>query len=151
VAAVKRFQFSLGRVLKLKEQRERMAELRLKQAQLALEQARAVVAAIRERLRQTSAALEPKIGNPIPPASWIAYYEHSQQLGRNLEQAEGHVVRARQQLQEAAAQRTQIATEVEALNHLRHQQWQEHTYDMMHLEQIRLDELGMRRWKAAQE
>jgi flagellar FliJ protein len=147
---VKRFQFSLERVLKLKEQRERMAELRLKQAQMVLEQARSVVAAIREQLRQVAATLENKVGAPISPAGWIMYYEHSQQLGRTLEQAEAKVVQARKHLQEAAAERTQIATEVEALHHLRDQQWQEHWEEMMRLEQIRLDELGMRRWQAAQ-
>src|SRR5207253_2155292 len=112
----------------------------------------AVVAGIKEQLRQTAVSLEHKVGKPVPPASWIAHYEHSQQLGRSLEQAEAKVGQAQQHLREVAAQRTKIATEVEALQHVRHEHWQEHWQEMMRLEQIRLDELGMRRWQqAAQE
>jgi flagellar export protein FliJ len=147
---MKRFQFRLERVLKLKEQGERMAELRLKKARATLEQARAEVAALWNRLTQNATALAEQVGTAVSPGAWIAYYEHSAQLAQALDVAEANVQRALQALQEAAAQRTKLATEVETLNYLRHQQWQEHWSEVARLEQIRLDDLGMRRWRAAQ-
>jgi flagellar export protein FliJ len=146
---VKRFQFSLERVLKLKEQRERLAELRLKQAHAALEQARAVVVALRTELARTAAALEGKLGQTIAPGAWMVHYQHSTYLGQAIDLAEGNVARAAQAVREAAAERTRIATEVEAMLHLRHGQWQEHWDETMRQEQIRLDDLGMRRWATA--
>jgi flagellar FliJ protein len=146
---VRRFQFTLERVLKLKEQRERVAELRQKQAHAALEMARRVVASIWSQLEQNARALEIKVGNAVPPGTWIAHYQHAAQLGQSLELADANLQRAAQELRDASAQRVQITKEVEALRHLRHQQWQNHWDETMRQEQIRLDELGMRRWKAA--
>ena len=146
---MKRFLFRLERVLKLKQQRERLAELRQQQARQLVEAARAEVSRLTEQLQQTAGALRGKGAGPVPAGTWIAHYVHSAQLGQALESAEVHVQRALQRLQEAAAQRTKIAQEVEALQHLRGQQWQEHSQDMMRAEQVRLDELGMRRWTAA--
>jgi flagellar export protein FliJ len=147
---MRRFQFRLERVLKLKEQAERAAELRLKQARVTLEQARAEVVALWGRLTQNAVALAGRVGTPVPTGSWVAYYEHSAQLAQALNVAEANAQRALQALQEAAAQRAKIATEVETLKYLRHQQWQEHWAEVARLEQIRLDDLGMRRWRAAQ-
>lgn len=147
---MKRFLFRLERVLKLKQQRERLAELRQQQARQLVEAARAEVSRLTEQLRQTAGALHGKAAGPVAADTWIAHYVHSARLGQALESAEVHVQRALQRLQEAAAQRTKIAQEVEALQHLRDQQWEEHRQDMLRSEQIRLDELGMRRWTGGQ-
>ena len=147
---MRRFQFTLERVLKLKEQRERMAELRQKQARAALEMARRVVASIWTQLEQNAEALEVKVGTSIATGPWLAHYQHAAQLGQALEAADANLRRATQELRQASAQRVQITQEVEALRHLRHQQWQDHWQETMRQEQIRLDELGMRRWQAVQ-
>lgn len=147
---MRRFQFTLERVLKLKEQRERIAELRLMQLRVALESARRVVAALLAQLEENAATLEVKVGSSVQPGAWIAHYQHAAQLGRALEVAEANLQRATHDLREASAQRVQITKEVEALRYLRHQQWRNHWDETMRQEQIRLDELGMRRWNATQ-
>ena len=80
----------------------------------------------------------------------MAHYQHAEQLGQALEVADGNLLRATHELRQASAQRVQITKEVEALRYLRHQQWRNHWDETMRQEQIRLDELGMRRWKAGQ-
>ncbi len=147
---MKRFRFRLQRVLKLKQQRERLAELRQLQARRALEAIRAEAARLRERLGQTAGALGGKLGAPIPAAAWVAYYEHSAQLGQAIEAAEARAERAARTLQEAAAQHAEIAREVESLLSLRRSQWELYLQDAARVEQTRLDELGMRGWTSAQ-
>ena len=44
----------------------------------------------------------------------------------------------------------QVATEVEALSTLRGQQWEQWRQEVAAADQERLDELGLRRWMAAQ-
>src|SRR5438309_2195346 len=51
-AAVKRFEFSLDRLLRVKRQLERVAELEQRRAQDATEQARAKLDALRDQLAQ---------------------------------------------------------------------------------------------------
>ena len=147
---MKRFHFRLERVLKLKQQRERLAELRQQQARQVVEAAKAEVARLTEQLRQTAGALGGKLGGAVPASAWVAHYEHSAQLGQALQSAEARVERALRGLHEASAQRTQIAREVESLLYLRRQQWDEHWKDVARAEQVQLDEQGMRRWMAAQ-
>jgi hypothetical protein len=53
--------------------------------------------------------------------------------------------------QQASAARTQIATEVEALRHLRQQEWQAHRLATLKDQQEQLDEVGMRLWRAGQD
>jgi len=145
---VKRFQFRLERVLKLKEQRERLAELRQQQARLAVEKARARVAALQEELTGAATVMRGKMGRATTTGEWLAGADHSARLGKALEAAEADVLKTEQDLRVAAAERTRIATEVEALLHLRKEAWQAHSEETRQAEQERLDELGMRRWKA---
>src|SRR2546422_8526661 len=116
---MKRFHFRLERVLKLKQQRERQAELRQQQARLMLENAKANVAVLTDRLIQNAAALEAQIGNLVQPDSWIAGYQYLAQIGQALELAEVKARRAGEGVREADALRARIAIEVEALLYLR--------------------------------
>jgi flagellar biosynthesis chaperone FliJ len=148
---VKRFQFRLERVLRLKEQRKRMAELRQQRARLALEAARGKALAIAAELAQTAAVLQGRLGRPVAMDAWLTAYAHSTRLGRALQAAEAEVHDAEKGLRQADAERTRVATEVEALLHLRREAWEEHSEAARNKEQERLDELGMRRWKANQD
>lgn len=148
---MKRLQFRLESVLTLKEQRERMADLQVKQARAALEMARAVVHALHEQLARSAAALVGRVGQVVTPGAWGAYYEHSFQVGRALEAAEANVAKAQANLEQAMDQRTQVRKEVEALLHLRKEQWRDHWAEHMRREQVRLDELGLQRWRQAQQ
>ncbi len=146
---MKRFEFRLERVLKLKEQRKRLAELAQKQAFLALEGARAESAAVRDLLAQNALALQVQLGQCVPSGTWIAHYLHSARLGQALDAAEAKVEHFTQGLQEANKKRAQVAVEVEVLLSLRHEQRQKHGEETQWAEQIRLDDLGIQRWRAA--
>jgi flagellar export protein FliJ len=143
---VKRFRFGLEKVLKVKMQRERIAEAKLAQARLALEAAQQHVETIAQEIGRVAANLEKTIGSVLRPETWTATFEHSSQLARALRDAEVALAQARQQFDEAAAVRRVLATEVEALKSLRQQKWDEYREESRKNEQDRLDELGMRRW-----
>ena len=146
---MKRFEFRLERVLKVKQQRQRLAELRQQQARARLNAAQAVVAALQGEIRETAAAVERSVG-ANGRQLWMALYERSRILGQALEAAEVKVQQAQEELSKADAWRRQIATEVEALLNLRQQQWQGYCQEVARAQQEQLDELGLRRWLAAQ-
>jgi flagellar biosynthesis chaperone FliJ len=148
---VQRFEFRLERVLKLKKQREWLAELRQKQARAALDMARAEVAAIHDQIAQSAAVLEAGLAAAARDASWLSRHQQSLRLGRLLELAEDKARQADVKYQEASAARTQIATEVEALQHLRQQEWHTHRLSVLRAQQEQLDEVGMRLWRAGQD
>jgi flagellar biosynthesis chaperone FliJ len=134
----------------LKEQRQRLAELRLLQARQVLEKQRAEAAGVQERIRQTAEALGDRLGAAVPASFWIAHYHHAAQLEQLLRVAETKVDVARRAVEDAAKARTEIMKEVEALLYLRRQQWAEHREQLQAEEQVRLDEVSMRRWLTAE-
>lgn len=145
---MKRFEFRLARVLKLKRQREQLAEIRQKQARAALDAAQAMVAAQEQRLAETADTLAAHLGQALASLTWIALHEQSVQLSRLVQEAEAQEKQAAQKLQEAETQRTQMKQEVEALLFLRRQQWQAYQHDLARAQQEQLDELALVRWKA---
>jgi hypothetical protein len=147
---LQRFEFRLERVLKLKKQREWLAELRQKQARAALDAARAEVAVIAEQIARSAAALEAGLAGAARDASWLARQEQSLRLRPLLELAEARARQADVNYQQASAARAQAATEVEALLHLRRQEWQAHRLAVLKARQEQLDEVGMRLWRAGQ-
>jgi flagellar export protein FliJ len=146
---MKRYEFRLQRILRLKQQRERQAELGQQKATLTLEKARAEAALLAGRLAETAEAIERQIGRSVPPDSWMARYHHAAQIGRALQGAELRVRHAEQRLRDAAVKRAAISIEVEALRTLERQQWDEHVDDANRRAQDDLDEIGLRRWKTA--
>jgi len=145
---VQRFEFRLERVLKLKKQREWLAELRQKQARVALEAARAEAAILQEQIAQSAAALAAHLADPARDASWVARHQQALRLGPLLELAEAKSRQANEKYRQASAARTQVATEVEALLHLRQQEWHAHRLIVLRAQQEQLDEVGMRQWRA---
>lgn len=147
---MKRFQFRLERVLKLKKQRERLAELWQHQAHLAVEAARARVANLQEELARAARALQGHVGQPTTAGAWLIGTDHALRVGKALGAAETEVRHAEQELREAAAARTRLTTEVEALLHLRQTAWEVHAEERQRAVQRQLDELSMRGWLANQ-
>lgn len=148
---MQRFEFRLERVLKLKKQREWLAELRQKQARAALDAARAEAAAIHEQIARSAADLAARLARAAEDASWLARHQQALRLGPLLELAEAKARQADVQYRETSAARTQIATEVEALLHLRRQEWHAHRLAVLKAQQEQLDEVGMRQWRAGQD
>lgn len=147
---MKRFQFSLERVLKLKEQRQKLAEQHQRQALAAVEALRATLRELQDQLSTKAEEIQGQLGTPLPSGEWIARYQHSAFIEKAIERAELELQQAVQRLSEADTRRKQITTEVEALLHLRERQWEDHAEETRHQEQIQLDDIGMRRWISAQ-
>ena len=145
---MKRFDFSLERLLKLKRQQERLAELEQQRAAIALDVARRRVAEIQNQLAQLAESLTVHVGRTVTPQHFVSGCDMSQQLGQALVAAETAVTEAEREYWTRAEQRAAIATEAEALQSLRKQQWDVHRKDSMQAEQARLDEIGLQRWQA---
>lgn len=135
---MKRFEFSLERVLQVKKQRERLAELQQQQARFAFNTAQEEVLAWHAQLAH--------LARPDGVLSWMARQQQAALVSQSVERAEQRAAHARQRLEEAIRARARIATEVEALAHLRQQQWQEFRRQQQGAQQAQLDEFGLRRW-----
>lgn len=146
---MKRFHFRLERLLKLKRQRERQAELRQRQARGLLDAARTEMKVLEESLSENAEAIESRLGQPVLPDFWMAHYQHMARLEQALNSAEAKTHKADANLEEANRVRAKIATEAESLEHMRTRQWREHRETAARTEQQRLDEWGLRSWSLA--
>ena len=148
---MKRFEFSLERLLRIKRQQERMAELEQRRAQDVVAQARARLDALRDQLVRISDRFSAAIGHAMAPQQWAAAYDMTERLGTSIHVSEGEVEQAEQKLLVAAQERAQLATEVEAISTLRRQQWELWRQEAQKADQDRLDEVGLRLWQNAQD
>lgn len=148
---MKRFQFRLQRVLALKEQRERLAELRQQQARTRWDDARTECLRIEEQLTQTTANAARRLREAAVLGTWQAHYEQAAALGELLAAAQRRLIEAEKLLQEANRLRIESALEVETLRDLRAREWQDYRKQAARQQQNNLDELGLQRWLAARD
>jgi len=148
---VKRFEFSLDRLLRVKRQLERVAELEQQKAQDAVAQARAVLDGYRDQLLRVSDQFAACVGRAMTPHQWSSAAELAERLGRSIADQEQEVARAEARLLAAAQERAQVATEVEAISTLKRQQWDQWKQEAQKADQDRLDEVGLRQWMSALE
>jgi flagellar export protein FliJ len=148
---VKAFEFRLERVLNVKRQRERLAELRCKQCLLELEGARARVRGFEEMLANAAHEAAVQLGQSLTASAWTASEEQAVRIDKALEQAEAACRQADSRYQQAKEALRQIAVEVEALVTLRNEQVQAHRLALQRAQQEQLDDVGLRRWLDAQE
>jgi flagellar FliJ protein len=146
---VKRFEFSLDRLLKVKKQLERLAELEQSRARDVVERAQANLRGLEDQLAAVSGRFAAAVGSAMTPSQWASASDMAERLGQSIRQAEQDVEAAEQKLMAASQERAQIATEVEALATLRQQQWERWQQEAQKADQERLDELGLRRWQEA--
>ena len=146
---MKRFHFRLQRVLSLKEQRERLAEMRQQQARVRRDEAQAECVRIEQQLAMTTANAARRLREAAALGTWQAHYEQAAALGEMLAAAQQRVVEAEKLLQEANCLRIQAALEVETLRDLRAREWQDYRKQAARQRQNNLDELGLQRWLAA--
>ncbi len=148
---MKRFEFSLDRLLRVKRQLERLAELEQRRAQTAVEQARTALQGHRDQLARVSDQFSAAIGRAMPCHQWAFASDMAERLGRSIGQSEQEVAAAEQTLIVAAQERAQLATEVEAIATLRRQQWELWRQEAQKADQERLDEVGLRLWQRARD
>jgi flagellar export protein FliJ len=146
LSAVRRFEFPLERLLQVKRQLERQAELAQRQARQALDEAQAELGRLRDQLQRVAQQMAAQVGQLLTAEQWGTTVELSERLTQAIRVAESRVTEAEQRYQQAAQVRTQLATEVETLQTLRQQQWELWRQQVQKADQHRLDELGLRRW-----
>ena len=142
---MKKFQFSLERLLRFHQQRQKQAELKLRQA--ALE--RAAAAAEVDRLQQQiteACQLQEVEGKVIDPDTRVNSARLVEFLTRTLTLAQEKLKAADQRFREVREECTKVTQSVEAFLHLRAQQRIEHRDETNRQQQIELDEVVMRRW-----
>jgi flagellar export protein FliJ len=148
---VKKFEFSLDRLLRVKRQLERLAELEQRRAQEAVEQARAALGAFQDQLARISDQFSRAVGRAMTPHQWVSASDMAERLGNSIRLAEQEVTQAEQKLLTASQERAQVAVEVEAISTLRGQQWELWRQEAQKADQDRLDEVSLRLWRAARD
>jgi flagellar FliJ protein len=146
---VRQFEFSLDRLLKVKRQLERLAEMEQLRAREAVDRARSNLQELQNQLTRVADQLHASIGHAMAPFQWASVCEMADRIGQSIQISEKEVTETEQKLHAAAQERAQLATEVEALANLRQQQWTQWRQEAQKADQDRLDELGMRQWQAA--
>ncbi len=146
---MKRFYFPLDRLLNAKRQLERLAEQRQQHARAVFEAAREEVVRAESRVTEAAGGGLETLRESAALGMWQARYEQVAALGKALTTAQAQARQAEEQLKSASLARARIASEVEALLHLRRQQWQAHVEVAERRRQEQLDEIGMRRWLEA--
>jgi flagellar protein FliJ len=147
---VKKFEFHLDGLLRVKRQLEHLAELEQQKAQQRVADAAARVTSLTDQLAKASDHMAGRVGQAMAAGEWAAAFERADRLGEQIAAAKADVLAAEQVLDTARRERVQVATEVEALSTLRGQQWEQWRQEVAAADQERLDELGLRRWMAAQ-
>ena len=146
---MKRFEFSLERVLKVKRQLERQLELEQQRAKAGVDRAVASRQLVHDQLSGISDRFVAAIGSTMTPDRWLAAADMTERLGESLQQADRGVAEAERQLLVVSQKRAHLASEVEALATLRRQQWEQWRHESHKYEQSQLDEVGLRRWMDA--
>lgn len=142
---MKRFRSPFGRVLDIRQQMTRIAELALAREQAALDAARAALRDCQEGIlrdqEQLSRTLEQSGDITLIRALQLRVEQGTarlQQARQSVQAAETAVRRARQQLQRAR-------TEQEAVQRLVERQREEHRKETQRDEQLQIDEAGQSR------
>lgn len=147
---MKKFEFHLDGLLRIKRQLEHLADLEQQKAQQRVADAVSRVHTLTDQLAQASDRIAARVGQAMAAGEWAAAFERAERLGEQIAAARREVQAAEQVLETARRERVQVATEVEALSTLRGQQWAQWRQEVAAADQERLDELGLRRWMAAQ-
>ncbi len=132
---MKRFEFRLDQVLRLKQQRHKLAELRRREAQAARDKALSEAANIREQLTRAAVEGSQPAGQAASVAAWMNRARYLAVLEQSLHAAEANVRAAEKTLQAAAAALAAAAKEEETLVALRDRQWLEHRREAARHEQ----------------
>lgn len=148
---MKRFEFSLDRLLRVKRQLERLAELEQSRALGAAEQARATLQGLREQLTRIADRFAASVGRAMAPQQWASASDMTERLGNSIHLSEREVAQAEEKLLAAAQERAQLATEVEAIATLRRQQWDLWRQEAQKADQNQIDEVGLRLWQTARD
>ena len=145
---MKRFDFRLERLLTVKKQMERLAEQRQQQARAEFEVATAEIAKAQGRVEEAGSGGIEMLRQAATLGCWQARYERVASLELLVVAALDQAASFQERLRVAGMIRTRIASEVEALEHLRQKHAKNHRADVLRHQYEQVDEVGMRRWTA---
>ncbi len=147
---MRQFDFPFERLLQVKRQLERQAELAQRRARQAVDEAQAELLRLREQLQRVGQQMAAQVGCVLAVEQWGITAELSERLAQAITAAETRLKETELHYQRAAQLRQQLATEVETLQTLRQQQWELWRQHVQKADQQCLDELGLRRWRNQQ-
>jgi hypothetical protein len=145
---MKRFDFRLERLLSVKRRLERLAEQRQQQARAEFEAAMAEATEAQRRVEEEGSGGLEVVRKTATLGSWQAQFELVASLERLASAARERAAASFERLRAADLARTRIASEVEALEHLRERYAKIHQTQVSREQYEQLDEIGMRRWLA---
>ena len=146
---MQKFEFPLERLLQVRRQQERLAEIEQLRSVAALDAARGRVRDLRAECERMSTNLLAAVGQTIAPHRWAADRAEVARLGDAVAAAEAAASAAAEALRVAARKRSVVAAEVEAIETLRREQMDNFRREFAKVEQDQVDEAGRRRWAAA--
>lgn len=143
---MKPFAFALEKVLRIRQQQEKMAKWAQIQALADLRAARTEVARCQQQIANVNRRLQSTTGasGQLP---WLLRLQQSQQLAIALQQALQQEKEVADRLAEANRVRQQAEMELEKLLTLRQIQHEAWHQEMLRAEQIQLDEHGLQNWE----
>ena len=144
---MKRFDFRLQRLLRLRQQLQKQAELRQGQVSMQLEAAKVKVSRIESELAQRSLAMAGYVGQSIDPAVWQNGFQNVLQMNDTLNAAIEEKDKVAEQLEVANKQRADATRDTEAIDFLRERKLKEHEYEVQREMQYFQDEIAMRLWR----
>ena len=142
---MKKFQFSLERILRYHQQRLKQAELQVAIAATERDSAHSAVTQCEHQIEVACQTSE-KVGGLINPAIRENVTAHVEQLTKTLKAAQERLKLAEQRFRESERVRAEIDRDLEGFKQLRDLRRQEHRDDFNRQQQIELDEVVMRRW-----
>jgi flagellar export protein FliJ len=146
---MKRFTYRLEPVLRLRKQELRMAEWKQLEARRQVDDAVRQLEESQGRLARATEALSQRMGATMPAGEYLGQQDRVQAIQREIA-ARGRRLAAAQQVWQAASdRRSQLAVQVETLEHLRSLQREEHRRAVEAKKQQQLDEFAVRRWSAS--
>lgn len=148
---MQRFRFSLERVLRLKKQRKRLAEARQAETLARLREIEAEEEVLKRELQKTALGMQEKLAQGLNLTNWLNAFRQAESIGKSMANAQARRLVAVGRVAEAAAALRQVAQETEALIQLRERHWQAYREAVNKTEQIQLDDLGLRRWRGAED
>lgn len=145
---MQKFEFTLERSLKIRRQQERYAEIEVLRASAAVDAARARLEQFEVQLQEHATMMHRAVGQQLPPGEWGNMNLTTMLINESIVAAKGDLMVAEQRLDDARQRRATIASEAEALQSIRDQQFDQFKKQLQKLEQERVDESGLRTWLA---
>ena len=143
---MRRFRFSMDRVLKLRRQQQRWAELQLSRHSAAVAAARQKLDTLHEKLDRLGDSLEAEVRGAAPVAFEIDLFSYQRRLHAQMASARLLLDEKKREYEKMRAEHVAFKQRVEMLETLRADRHREHRQEQLKQEQQQLDALLAARW-----